>query len=484
MKTSAETIEKAAWKAIDVFRSQLPLSHYGRYILYLIFFKFCSDLRKDNLSGALPKTMPAWERLNIPPECDFDSILQLRNETSAGLLIDEMFHLLDRHNFNMLGRSFEELSFDRDLVKVAGDIRPLLQVIGYLAELDLRPSALLREGVIAEAFESLIGSLAEQSERIYVPPEVSSVLASALAPKSGESIYDPVCGAGMLLAELARNTGNRRCSLTGHEKSLPALSLCKMNLVLNGVEASRVEQRNPLADPLVEQDGTLKRFDVVVGNPPFGKRWDRELADAEDLGRFWRGIPPSGRSEYAFITHMIESAREAGGRVGVIAPLGVLFRGGSEATIRQRIVDENILRAVVELPPKLFYGTAIQVALLLFCKDKKSNRCLLVDASRGFSSHSGLNKLRDEDVKKINLALRTKSDISGYSRWVEHAEIEKNNYNLNVPRYIERETEVPSPFDVPNLEKEIETIETELGMVQAEIQTLLEGISFPRKSSS
>jgi type I restriction enzyme M protein len=471
--TSAEDIEKGAWRAIEALRGQLPLRHCGHYALCLIFLKFCSDLRRDTLPEALSTSMPAWGRLRIPPTCNFDLLFGRKQNDPIGSIVDETLKHLEHENREILGGVFAGLSFGKDPARGSHDSGSLCLAVEGLATLDLRPSALAWESAVADAFESLVGSLGEQSERIYVPPAVSSIISRILAPKPGESIYDPICGAGMILAKLAREAGSGQSSITGHESDPSALSLCKMNLILHGIEASHIEQRNPLADPLVSANGRLTQFDVVVGNPPFGLRWDSRAAETDDLGRFWRGVPPSGRSEYAFVSHMVESMREARGRAGVLVPLGALFRGGAEAAIRQRLVEDNILKAVVELPPNLFYGTAIQVALLLLDKSASPEQVLIVDAGREFVSKGGQNRLSAEHIEKIVATLAADSDIAGFSRHVGHEEIRAGGYILSASRYIEMRSDTAFA-DISEIEAEIETIETELKVIQSDIQTCLE----------
>lgn len=476
MKTSVQLIDKVGWKAVDALRGQaLQTSRSVLYVVSLIFLKFCIDLKKESLSESQAEAKPAWKRLKIPRSLEFEDIVGAFPGKSAGILLDQALERIESQNQRLLAGCFQGLSFNRELVGNINDERPLLSALVLIAELDLRPSALEDINTLSEAFELLSGRLGEGVERIYVPPGVASVLAGVIEPQGGESIYDPVCGSGMLLARMAREVRVGQCPLVGNEKNLAVLSLCKMNLVLHGVEAS-IERRDPITDPIVDADGDLEQFDVVIGNPPFGLKWDRQAAVGLGPQRFWRGMPPPGRGEYAFITHMVESARKDGGRVGVIVPLGVLFRAGAEAVIRERFVEENILKAVIELPLNLFRGTGVPVALLFFerGRDSSQSRILIVDARSGYVVEGGQNRLRSEDVANIIAAVKSASDIGGYSRWVDLGEIRRNQYNLSVSRYFESTLEHGKGAGGRQaLEQEVEALEAELGSVQDEITSWL-----------
>ncbi|TVM11048.1 type I restriction endonuclease subunit M, partial [Oceanidesulfovibrio indonesiensis] len=213
----------------------------------------------------------------------------------------------------------------------------------------------------------------------------------------------------------------------------------KMNMFLNGEDNHRVEWGDTLRNPLLlEGDNKLKHFDIVVANPPFSlEKWGHELAEADRFGRFRRGIPPKTKGDYAFILHMIETLKPGSGRMGVVVPHGVLFRGSSEGKIREQLIKENLLDMVIGLPEKLFYGTGIPAAILVFRKNKKDTNVLFIDASRDYRDGKNQNFLRDEDLEKVLATAKAREKVDKYAYLASFDEIKENDFNLNIPRYVD-----------------------------------------------
>jgi type I restriction enzyme M protein len=314
--------------------------------------------------------------------------------------------------------------------------------------LNLSPHRIGKLDVIGNAYEFLIKQFAADSGRkageFYTPPEVSELMAEIVAPKEGDEICDPTCGSGSLLMKCGRrvqieNKGSKKYALFGQEAIGSTWALAKMNMFLHGEDNHRIEWGDTIRNPkLLDKEDQLKHFDVVVANPPFSlEKWGHGTAEADKFGRFRRGVPPKTKGDYAFILHMVETMKPKTGRMAVVAPNGVLFRGSSEAQIRQKLIEENLLDAVIGLPEKLFYGTGIPAAVLVFRKNKKDKNVLFIDASREFAPGKNQNQLSDENVARIVKTYQARKSVNRYAHMATPEEMKENDYNLNIPRYVD-----------------------------------------------
>ena len=307
----------------------------------------------------------------------------------------------------------------------------------------------------------------------YTPNGVTRLLAKLLNPQPGCRICDPAIGSGSLAITVASQVLSRNVALYGQESNGSTWTLCKMNMFLHSFDGARVEWGDTLNNPkLLEGDGLMK-FDIVVANPPFSlDKWGQENAEGDGYQRFHRGVPPKSKADYAFISHMIETTVEGTGKVGVIVPNGVLFRGGAEGKIRRRLIEENLLEAVIGLPEKLFFGTPIPAAVLLFNKGKTTKDVLFIDGSRECEEGKRQNALRDEDVEKIAATFRAIETVEKYSYRATVDEIVENEFNLNIPRYVDT-FEEEEPVDIAAVQQEIETLEQELASVRGDLDGYL-----------
>ena len=334
-----------------------------------------------------------------------------------------------------------------------GDARNRDAVLGKLvlhfSTLNLKNNNLAEPDMLGRAYEYLIEKFADDAGKkggeFYTPKKVVELIVELLAPKEGMRICDPTCGSGGMLIEcahyLARQKKNpTNLSLFGQEKNLGTWAICKMNTLLHGRLDVRIEKGDTIRDPKLRDGGALMLFDRVIANPPFSlDEWGRDTAEKDGFGRFSYGIPPKTKGDLAFVQHMIATTNKKG-MVGVVMPHGVLFRGAAEGEIRKGILVDDLVEAVVGLPANLFYGTGIPAAILVLNKGKKRERkgkVLFVDASREYREGSAQNYLRDEDVKKIAATFHAFKDVEKYARVVDVAEIEKNDWNLNISRYVE-----------------------------------------------
>ena len=280
-----------------------------------------------------------------------------------------------------------------------------------------------------------------------------------------------------MLIKCARRVGDGNYSLYGQESNGSTWALAKMNMLLHGIDAARIEWGDTLGDPHLIEDDHLMHFEVVVANPPFSlDKWGAENAPKDRFRRFHRGVPPKGKGDYAFIQHMIETTNPYQGRAGVIVPHGVLFRAASEGQIRRRLIEENLLDAVIGLPQNLFYGTGIPAAILLFRRDKADDSVVFIDASRDFAQGTNQNRLRGEDAARIVAAYRERVTVERYSYVATGEEITANDFNLNIPRYVDTSQEHVG-IDVSEIQEEIAVLDNELRQVQNQIDAYLQELT-------
>ena len=484
-------INAVVWKACDTFRGVVDPSEYKNYILVFLFFKYISDVWKDRVQqcyleykGDEERTRRrlSRERFIMPEGGDFDTVYMKRHGPNIGEIIDAALTSIEEANKTKLEGIFRNISFNSEthLGETKDRNRRLKHLIEDFADprLDLRPSRVGDRDVIGDTYQYLIEQFASDAGKkggeFYTPPEVSTLLAKLLQPKKGARICDPACGSGSLLIRVANEIGDNDFSLFGQESNGGTWALCRMNMFLHGKDGARIEWGDTLNNPKLIEGDELKKFDIVVANPPFSlDKWGADNAVKDFFCRFHRGVPPRGKADYAFITHMIETTVTDTGKVGVIVPHGVLFRGGSEGKIRRRLIEENLIEAVIGLPANLFYGTGIPAAILIFNRGKKTTDVLFVDASREYEDTKNQSKLRPQDSEKIVAAYKKFETVEKYAYRATFDEIKENDFNLNIPRYVdtfEEEEEV----DIQVAQKEIEELEAQLVEVRAEMKRYLE----------
>ncbi len=472
-------INSVAWKACDTFRGVIDPSEYKNYILVFLFLKYISDLKKDRIEEYRKKYGDDKERIRykmkfenfqLPDGCTYEDIYQQRNDVDIGDKINIALTRIEEANKAKLEGVFRNIDFNSETA--LGQTKERNRRLKHLIEdfsdpkLDLRPSMIGDIDVIGNTYEYLISHFASDAGKkggeFYTPAEVSKLISKLVEPKKGDRICDPTVGSGSLLIKVAREVGSEDYALYGQELNGSTWALCKMNMFLHGVNNAQIEWGDTINNPKLIEGDTLMKFNVVVANPPFSlDKWGAEEAGSDRYRRFHRGIPPKSKGDYAFITHMIETMNETDGRVGVVVPHGVLFRGSSEGKIRKQFIEENLLDAVIGLPSQLFFGTGIPAAILVFKKNRTTTDVLFIDASSEFEKGKKQNKLRDEDLEKIISTYKEYKTIEKYSYQATLNEIIENDFNLNIPRYVdtfEEEEEV----DIPATQRKIEDLEEEL----------------------
>jgi len=516
-KASTQEVFNVVWRACDTFRGTIDPSEYKNYILTMLFVKYLSDLAKDKreqyelrYKGNKQRVERAMsrERFVLPMvelrdkagkveealPATFDALYERRDRPNIGEIINIVLEHIEDANKQKLENVFRNIDFNSEpaLGQTRDRNRRLKNLLNDFVELDLRPSHLAGHDVIGNVYQYLIERFAagagKKAGEFFTPPEVSTLLSRLLAPKPGDRICDPACGSGSLLIKVGREVGSDNFHLAGQESNGSTWALCKMNMFLHEVDSARIEWCDTLNNPRLIEGDDLMRFNVVVANPPFSlDKWGQEHATSDPYHRFdhW-GIPPKSRGDYAFIIHMVEIALHGEGRVGVVVPHGVLFRGGSEGKIRRKLLEANYVEAVIGLPPNLFYGTGIPAALLLLNKARKpwdkarserDKHVLFIDASRQFEQGTNQNRLRPEDIDKVVSTFRAFKTVDKYAYAATFEEIAENDFNLNIPRYVDT-FEEEEEIDIQAVQKEIDRIETELAKTRAEMAGYLKELGY------
>lgn len=498
-----DTVNKALWSACDVFRGTVSADTYKDYILTMLFLKYISDVWQDHYDNykneygdepELIEEMMKNERFVLPRESNFYTLLERRFEPGNGERIDMALHALEEANGTKLkdvGKSvFQDISFNTDKLGEEKQkntiLKDLLEVFA-VPELNLKPSRVGSLDVIGNGYEFLIKNFAasggQKAGEFYTPPEVSDLIAELLDPQKGDSICDPACGSGSLLMKCGRkvvsNHNSKEYALYGQEAIGSTWSLAKMNMFLHGEDNHKIEWGDTIRNPkLLDKNGDLMLFDIVTANPPFSlDKWGYEQAENDKFDRFRRGLPPKTKGDYAFISHMIETLKPVTGRMGVVVPHGVLFRGSSEGKIREKLINENLLDAVIGLPEKLFYGTGIPAAILIFKKQKSDDSVLFIDASREFKSGKNQNLLTEENIAKVVETYRSRANVDKYSYLATLQEIQENDYNLNIPRYVDT-FEEEEEIDLMAVRAEREQLKAQLTALESEMAKYLEELGY------
>lgn len=489
-KVNQEEINRVAWAACDTFRGVIDAAQYKDYILVMLFLKYMSDVWKEHYETYRREYAGDIERINrrlsrerfiMPENCAFDYLFEHRNDANIGELINIALENIEEANKAKLEGVFRNIDFNSEanLGQTKDRNRRLKNLLEDFNKpaLDLRPSRIGDEDVIGNTYEYLIAKFASDAGKkggeFYTPKQVSTLLSKLLAPKAGNRICDPACGSGSLLIRLVDEVGDRDFALYGQESNGSTWALCRMNMFLHGKDSAQIEWGDTLNNPkLIEADG-LKKFDIVVANPPFSlDKWGAESAASDTYNRFHRGTPPKSKGDYAFISHMVEATYETGGKVGVVVPHGVLFRGGAEGRIRQSLIEENLLDAVIGLPANLFFGTGIPAAILLFKRGRTDSDVLFVDASREFEQGKNQNRLRETDIAKVVETYKTFETIEKYAYRAKFEEIKGNDFNLNIPRYVDT-FEDEEEIDIKAVQAEIVDLERELVEVRSQMDKYL-----------
>ncbi|MFY0600706.1 MAG: type I restriction-modification system subunit M [Cyclobacteriaceae bacterium] len=440
MAIKKSELYSSLWASCDELRGGMDASQYKDYVLVMLFIKYISD----KWAGQ------PYSPITIPEGASFKDMIALKGKPDIGDQINkkiiaplkEANHLSDMPDFNdpvKLGDGDEMV--DRLTSLIAIFEKPALDFSKNRAEGD---------DILGDAYEYLMRHFATESGKskgqFYTPAEVSRIMAMIIGISEANTsakteVYDPTCGSGSLLLRIG-TAASTKVTLYGQEKDSATSALSRMNMILHDYPTAEIKQGNTLAKPLFEDGGTLMQFDYVVANPPFSdKRWSNGLSLPKD-GNYNRfegfGVPPSKNGDFAYLLHIVRSLKR-NGKGAVILPHGVLFRGNAEAEIRTNLIKKGYIKGIIGLPANLFYGTGIPACIILLDKENALNRkaIFMMDASRGFIKDGNKNRLREQDIRNITDVFNTQQEVHGYSRVVSIHEIEQNEYNLNIPRYID-----------------------------------------------
>jgi len=495
-RVTQHRINQAAWAACDTFRGVVDAAQYKDYVLVMLFLKYITDIWVDHKnqyekqfagdSLRIGRRLER-ERFPLPEGAGFYDLYKQREAANIGELINESLEAIENANRDKLQGVFRNIDFNSEanLGKAKDRNRRLKNLLEDFAkpDLDLRPSR-VSDDIIGETYIYLISRFASDAGKkageFYTPAQVSGLLAKLAKPKAGDEIFDPACGSGSLLIHAAEQVGSHDYALFGQEVNGSTWALARMNMFMHANDSARIEWCDTLTNPTLLEHDQLKRFDVVVANPPFSlDKWGADEAQEDKYHRFWRGVPPKSKGDYAFITHMIETAKRMTGRVAVIVPHGVLFRGGAEARIREALIKENLLDAVIGLPANLFTTTTIPVAILVFDRSRETGGenearkdVLFIDASREFTQAKSQCLLEPEQLDKIVDIFDSRTEVTKYSHVATLEEIASNDYNLNIARYVDT-FEPEERVDVAEVQRQIEKLESELTEVRARMRAHL-----------
>ncbi len=494
-KLLQDDLNKLLWSAADSARGNIDAGVFKDYILAFLFFKYISDIKKADMEKLKARYGDDEQRIalrlknarfQLPEGASFYDIYDAQNADNIGEIINKAFRKIEDANeeqlrniftvdFNsdaILGQTSQRNKMIRDMIKDFNKV-DLADVEG-----DLLGNAYM---YMIERFGSDAGKKAGE---FYTPKVLAALLAKLAMPRPGSRICDPACGSGGLLllaGEEVEKQGSRDYALYGQEKNGSTYNLARMNMFLHGKDSARIEWGDTLNNPLLKEDDRLMLFDIVVANPPFSlDKWGEKHLENDIYHRFDRGMPPASKGDYAFISHMIATAKEKSGRVAVIVPHGVLFRGSSEGRIRQALIEENLLDAVIGLPAGLFQTTGIPVAILIFDKSRQEGGAnqerkdvLFIDASKEFKAGKNQNTLLPEHIDKIFETYKNRAEIEKFSHLASFDEIKENDFNLNIPRYVDT-FEEEEEIDLAAVKAEIADLELQLQEVQAQMQDYLE----------
>lgn len=456
MAIKKSELYSSLWASCDELRGGMDASQYKDYVLTMLFVKYISDKYKNDPFGAI----------TVPEGASFDDMVALIGNPEIGDKINKQIlnpikeanklnEFPDFNDESKLGKGKDLVDTVSNLVRIFND-----------PSLDFSANSAEGDDILGDAYEYLMRHFATESGKskgqFYTPAEVSRVLAKVIGitPQNSSHqtmAYDPTCGSGSLLLKVMNEAG-KNIDLYGQEKEMTTANLAHMNMILHGAETATIIADNTLSRPFYkEADGSLKKFDYVVANPPFSlKSWSNGVnPDSDEFNRFALGVPPEKNGDYAFLLHIIQSMKSTA-KAAVVLPHGVLFRGNAEGEIRKNILKKGYIKGIIGLPANLFYGTGIPACIIVLDKDHAAHRkgIFMVDASKGFVKDGNKNRLREQDIRRITDVFTQQLEEPKYSRMVSMTEIAdaKNDYNLNIPRYIDTQ----EAEDLQNIEAHLQ----------------------------
>jgi len=459
-------LSKAAW----ILKGPVDASDFKVYIFPLLFFKRISDVYDEEYRMALEESegdkeyaiLPEFHRFGIPEGCHWKDVRE--TTSNVGLAIEKALRGIEQANQEYLYGIFGDAQWSN---KNKLSDRLLIDLIEHFSQYNLSNSN-VDSDLLGNSYEYLIKHFADLTNKkageFYTPRSVVHLLGLILDPHEGETIYDPACGTGGMLLECVDHLKDnkedyRTLKLYGQEKNLTSSSIARMNMYLHGIEDFNIHRGDTLRDPAFFEADGLKTFDCVIANPPFSlKDWGAENWANDPYGRNIAGVPPKGNGDMAWVQHMIKSMNEKG-RMTVVLPHGALFRKNAEGKIRKELLKQDILEAVIGLGPNIFYGTQLAACVMVFKQNKEPNKkdkVLFIDAADQVRVGRAQNYLEPQNVQQIFDWYTSYEDVENYVKVVDMTEMKENDYNLNIPLYVEKIIE----DNLPSVEEALSDLKT------------------------
>lgn len=494
-KLTLPQLESFLWKSADILRARgIDSGDYKKYIFGLLFYKRISDVWDEEYQAVMEEykmediALAGYNhRFQVPRSCNWKVITEQAD--NIGQALNEIFEALTTANSPKLDKIFADLDFAN---KDRFPNETLQRLINHFSQYNFG-NTYISSDLLGDAYEYLIKQFAADAGKkggeFYTPREVERVIMGILKPHQKDHIYDPTAGSGGFLLEaynhLKQKSGEKIAKslyLYGQEINLSTFAIAKINMFLHGLDSADIRRGDTIANPqFLNTNGNLQTYDIVVSNFPYAiNEWDYELFRTNKYGRLeGYEMPPQKVADYAFILHIIKSMN-ANGRAGIVVPHGVLFRSGAEGRIREQILKNDLIEAVVGLPSKLFYGTGIPAAVLILNKNKPENKkgkVLVINAEKEYLQGKNQNTLRQQDINKIVKAYDGYVDIDKFARVVSIKEIADNGYNLNINQYIDT-SELEEVIDVKEVWKDLQKLEKEREQINKKVEGYLKELKY------
>ena len=485
-----QSLKSHLWEAANILRGSLDASEYRQPVMTLLFLKRLNDRFEENVEGLIKRGKSEKEAKKefhhdffVPEDAKWEKLSGVRSK--VGEAIDKICKLIEEKNPKLDGVLTNTKYVDP---KKYPD-NELAELISHFNSPRLRNSDLEKEDIFGDAYEYLLEQFADATKKkggeFFTPREVVNLLVSITHPREGMKICDPTCGSGGMLImsrkEIERHKGNPRdLVLDGQESNYGNLAMCKMNMVLHGIVDFNIAYGDTLANPQLVEGGKLKTYDRVLANFPFSMDWDDKGADKDPYNRYAFGVPPAkNKADFAFIQHMYAQLNDRG-QAAIVCSQGVLFRGSVEQKIREGLIGKDAIEAIIALPEKLFFGTGIPACVLILNKNKpkeRKDKIIFIYGAKNYMEGKNRNTLRDEDISRITMAFEKFKNEDRYCHVAGLDELKENEYNLNVPRYVdisepEEEIDIQEAYDElkqsykeqEKLKKQVESDLKELGI--------------------